>query len=566
MTMIGRVIMAKMTGARFIAETFKGYGVSTVFFVPSILKLGLVEMEKVGIRRILCHSEKSAAYMADAYARVTHRPGVAMAQSVGAANLASGLQDAYLASSPVIAISGRAPMAKRPNHNYQEIDHRPLYDPVTKYNVYVDTPQQLAPHLRQAFREAVSGTPGPVHLDLSGIRGEEVTEVEADYDVIIEETFASYPPFRPEPESERVRQAARLLAQAQRPVMVAGGGATASGASAEVVKLAEMLSMPVATALNGKNLIPDNHPLSVGVVGTYSRWCANQVVYEADLVLYVGSQTSDQSTNVWTTPKKGTKVIQIDINPEELGRSYPNVVSLMGDARQTLRKIIEASEAISRPSWTKRAQDLVKQWRQELEPKMTSQDAPTRPERLCRELSNWLPGNSVLVSDTGHAGIWTGTMVDLTQPGQTFIRCAGSLGWGFPAALGAKAAAPERPVVCFTGDGGMWYHIGELETAVRSGLNAIIVVNNNRSLNQDRAGVERAYGSAPGNKEEIWVFNDVDFAKVAQSMGAAGIRVNKPGQLKGALEQALEESKRKPVVVDVVTDKDIIAPLAKMPG
>jgi len=558
--------MAKMTGARFIAETFKGYGVSTVFFVPSILKLGLVEMEKVGIRRILCHSEKSAAYMADAYARVTHRPGVAMAQSVGAANLASGLQDAYLASSPVIAISGRAPMAKRPNHNYQEIDHRPLYDPVTKYNVYVDTPQQLAPHLRQAFREAVSGTPGPVHLDLSGIRGEEVTEVEADYDVIIEETFASYPPFRPEPESERVRQAARLLAQAQRPVMVAGGGATASGASAEVVKLAEMLSMPVATALNGKNLIPDNHPLSVGVVGTYSRWCANQVVYEADLVLYVGSQTSDQSTNVWTTPKKGTKVIQIDINPEELGRSYPNVVSLMGDARQTLRKIIEASEAISRPSWTKRAQDLVKQWRQELEPKMTSQDAPTRPERLCRELSNWLPGNSVLVSDTGHAGIWTGTMVDLTQPGQTFIRCAGSLGWGFPAALGAKAAAPERPVVCFTGDGGMWYHIGELETAVRSGLNAIIVVNNNRSLNQDRAGVERAYGSAPGNKEEIWVFNDVDFAKVAQSMGAAGIRVNKPGQLKGALEQALEESKRKPVVVDVVTDKDIIAPLAKMPG
>ena len=132
--------------------------------------------------------------------------------------------------------------------------------------------------------------------------------------------------------------------------------------------------------------------------------------------------------------------------------------------------------------------------------------------------------------------------------------------------MGAKAAAPERPVVCFTGDGGMWYHIGELETAVRSGLNAIIVVNNNRSLNQDRAGVERAYGNLPGNKEEIWVFDDVDFAKVAQSMGAVGIRVEKPGQLKGALEQALEESKRKPVVLDVVTDKDIIAPLAKMPS
>jgi acetolactate synthase-1/2/3 large subunit len=186
-----------------------------------------------------------------------------------------------------------------------------------------------------------------------------------------------------------------------------------------------------------------------------------------------------------------------------------------------------------------------------------------RPERLCKEVSDFLPSDSILVSDTGHAGIWTGTMLDLNHPDQSYIRCAGSLGWSFPAAMGAKCAAPERPVLCFTGDGGFWYHLTELETARRYGINTVTVVNNNRSLNQEKRGNELTYGGQTAGSDELWMLSDVDFSQVAESMGCFGIRVEQPGQLQSALEQAFASGK--PAVVDVVTDIAGIAPRAWSP-
>ena len=557
--------MSKLSGSRFIAETLKGYGVTTLFFVPAILRGVLVEAEKLGIKRVLCHSEKAAAYMADGYARTSYGPGIAMAQSVGAANLAAGLQDAYLALSPVLAITGRMPPVYRYRHAYQEIDHWPLYEPVTKYNAFIDEIDQLPVMLRQAFREATSGAPGPVHLELLGFQGEMVADREADLEVIIEESFKQYPAFRSEPEAELVDQAARLLAQAQRPVLVAGGGAVASKAGAEIVKLAEMLSIPVATSLNGKGSIPENHPLSVGVVGTYSRWCANQIVSEADLVLFVGSRTGGQVTHFWQVPRQGTAVIQIDIDPSELGRNYPTRVALLGDVKVSLQRLIEVlAPTNANADWTARVGELVAQWRKEFKPLFDSDASPIRPERLCREICDFLPSDAVLVSDTGHAGIWTGSMIDLKTPDQRYLRCAGSLGWGFPAALGAKCAVPERPVICFTGDGGFWYHLSELETALRCGINTVTVINNNYSLNQDKAGVDRAYGDeTTGNRDELWVFHDVDFSKIAQSMGGFGIRVERPGDIQNALEQALASGK--PAVVDIASDINAFAPLPHVP-
>ena len=557
--------MPKLSGSRFIAETLKGYGVTTLFFVPAILRGVLVEAEKLGIKRVLCHSEKAAAYMADGYARASYGPGIAMAQSVGAANLAAGLQDAYLALSPVLAITGRMPPVYRYRHAYQEIDHWPLYEPVTKYNAFIDEIDQLPVMLRQAFREATSGAPGPVHLELLGFQGEMVADCEADLEVIIEESFKQYPAFRSEPEAELVDQAARLLVQAQRPVLVAGGGAVASKAGAEIVKLAEMLSIPVATSLNGKGSIPENHPLSVGVVGTYSRWCANQIVSEADLVLFVGSRTGGQVTHFWQVPRQGTAVIQIDIDPSELGRNYPTRVALLGDVKVSLQRLIEVlAPTNANADWTARVGELVAQWRKEFKPLFDSDASPIRPERLCREICDFLPSDAVLVSDTGHAGIWTGSMIDLKTPDQRYLRCAGSLGWGFPAALGAKCAVPERPVICFTGDGGFWYHLSELETALRCGINTVTVINNNYSLNQDKAGVDRAYGDeTTGNRDELWVFHDVDFSKIAQSMGGFGIRVERPGDIQNALEQALASGK--PAVVDIASDINAFAPLPHVP-
>ena len=557
--------MPKMTGAKFIAETVHGYGITHVFFMPYIGPRALMEMENLGIKRVQTHGEKAAAYMADAYARVNRSPSLCMAQSVGAVNLAAGLQDAYLACSPVIAITGKENQINQQRHAYQEVDHVNPFSAVTKYSAYVATPEQLPFYLRQAFRVATTGTPGPAHLDFEGIAGSSVIDRNGELEVIVEEAFTQLPPFRPEAEAEKVTEALKLLSNAKKPIIVAGGGVTASDARAELVALAEKLSIPVATSLNAKAMFPSDHPLAAGTPGSYSRACANQAVCEADLVFFIGSHTGGQVTNGYKIPPQGTPIIQLDINPDELGRNYPIQLGMQGDVRNTLRRMLEAAEtATPRTEWINRVQELVKNWRESVSEKANSERLPMLPERLCRELTDYLPSDAILVSDTGHSGIWTGTMIDFKHPDQSFIRCSGSLGWGLPAAMGAKCAQPDRPVLCFTGDGGIWYHMTELDTAMKSGINAVIVVNNNHSLNQEQGGVESIYGGRTSGSDELWLFPDADFAKMAESMGCFGITVNKPSELASALDQAFASGK--PAVVDVKTHVEGIAPRTWMPS
>ena len=557
--------MPSMTGARFIAETVHGYGITHVFFMPYIGPRALMEMEKLGIKRVQTHGEKAAAYMADAYARVKRAPSLCMAQAVGVVNLAAGLQDAYMACSPVIALTGRELLINQQRHAYQEVDHVNPFSAVSKYSAYVSTPEHLPVYLRQAFRAATSGTPGPAHLDFEGIAGQGVVEQEADLEVIVEEAFTRLPPFRPEAEIARIDEALQLLAGAERPVIVAGGGVVASDARSELIELAEKLSVPVATSLNAKTMFPPDHPLAVGVPGSYSRACSNKVLCEADLVFFIGSHTGGQVTNSYQIPPQGTPIIQLDINAEEIGRNYPVQAGLQGDVKSSLRRMINrASPAEPRDAWVGRVQDLVQEWKAEVEHLVNSEILPMRPERLCRELSDYMPSDAILVSDTGHAGVWTGTMLDLKHPDQSYIRCSGSLGWGLPAAMGAKCARPDRPVLCFTGDGGIWYHIAELETAARCGINTVTVVNNNHSLNQEQGGVEQIYGGRTAGSDELWLFEDADFARIAESFGALGITVNKPQELPGALDRALASGR--PAVVDVKTHVEGIAPRAWMPS
>ena len=551
--------MPTITGSRFFAQAMQAYGVTHIFFVPTMLLPALAEMEDMNIRRVMTHGEKAAAYMADGYARASRRPGICMAQNVGAANLAAGLRDAYMACSPVIAITGGPDSESRYRYLYQEVEDFSMFDPVTKFNARIDKLSRLPDLLREAFRVATAGAPGPVHLEMRGSHGQ-VIEEEGDLDLIFEEQYKQYPAFRPEPEMERIREAAAALTKAQRPVIVAGGGVTSSQAQQEVVQLAEMLSIPVATSLNGKGTISDDHPLSVGVAGTYSRWCANRAVAEADLVFFIGSHTGSQVTNNWKIPRAGTPVIQMDISPADLGRNYPNVVSLLGDAKVTLRRLIDALKPMEpRTAWVRRVQQLVSEWRNEVTPLRDSNAVPMRPERICKEITEFLPSNAVVVSDTGHSGIWTGAMIDLKKPGQRYIRCAGSLGWAFPASLGIKCALPDTPVLCFTGDGGFYYHLAELETAARFGINAVIVVNDNRSLNQETRLFDAAYGGQQrGRAREMWVFEDINLAKVAEAMGCFSVRVEQPSDLKPALERAFASGK--PAVIDAVSDIKALAP------
>src|SRR6266702_352576 len=344
----------KATGARVLADMLAGYGVSHVFMVPAVLRRTMAELERrTAIHRIQTHGEKAAAYMADGYARACGRPGICMAQHVGALNLAAGLRDAYLAHSPVLAFTGGRDSRTKFRKLYQEVDDVPAFEQVTKFNATVDAAERIPDLVRQAFRVAVSGAPGPVHLQFRGNEGQ-VDADEAEIEAICEPMFSRVPPFRPEPEPGSVRQALALLERAERPVLVAGGGVRASGAGAELVALAEKLAIPVATSLNGKDVIRAEHPLTVGVVGTYSRESANRVVAQADLVCFIGTETGGMTTHFWAVPKIGVRAIQIDVDPEALGRNYPLEACVLGDARVVLERMLAHADgrtAAKRKPW-----------------------------------------------------------------------------------------------------------------------------------------------------------------------------------------------------------------------
>ena len=556
--------MARQTGARFIAQTMNDYGVTHVFLVPAILLKACAEMEPFGITRVVAHGEKSTAYMADGYARASGRPGVCFAQHIGGSNLAAGLRDAFLAGSPVFAVTGGPITATRYRHAYQDLEHFSQFDPTTKFNARVDDISRLADLMQTALREAVTGAPGPVHLEMRGHHAE-LTLAEADFPDTLDLRWKSVPPFRPGSDAPSVQAALAALASAERPVIIAGGGVAWSGAQAEVVRLAERLSIPVATSLNAKGTIVETHPLAVGVCGTYSRACANQAVAGADVVLFIGSHTGGQVTTGWKVPKPGTRIIHLDIDPAEIGRNYPTEVALVGDARTVLRQMLDASTDAkappSRAAWLGQVKALITEWRAGLQSLMDSDALPMRPERLCREIAAALPAGGVLVSDTGHAGIWTGALVEFTKPGQRMIRCAGSLGWALPGAIGVKCALPDTPVIAFAGDGGFYYHMAELETAARHGINMIMVVNNNSSLNQEIPLIDDAYAQKPTKgSRDLWGFREVNFAAIAEQMGCLGIRVERPDELPAAFAKALAAGR--PVVIDVVTDDQAMAPKA----
>lgn len=552
------------SGASVVADMLDGYGVSHVFMVPAVLRRTFAELERrhPGIARIAAHGEKSAVYMADGYARASGRPGVCAAQVIGALNLAAGLREPYLAASPVVAFTGGRLPATKFRQVYQEVDDMPAFEPVTKFNGSIDDAARFPDMIRHLFRVATTGCPGPVHLQVQGNEGQ-LDTAEAEAEPLVEAQFAAVPPFRPQPDPDSIAAALRLLQRARRPVIVAGGGVRASRAGTDLVRLAEIGSIPVATSANGKDTIPGTHPLCVGVVGSYSRESANLVVGRADLVCFIGTRTGGMTTHFWAVPPIGTPAIQIDIEPQHLGRNYPLQAAVLGDARSALRALAAAAADQPRPErggWLAEVAEIKQQWRDKYLDVMTSDGVPVRPERICAELTAFLPSDAIVLADTGHAGMWMGQFFDTTSAGQGYLRSAGHLGWAFPAGMGAKAGAPDRPVFVFTGDAGLYYHLGEVETAVRRGLNSITVVNNNRSGNQSKRGFDRAYGgSSTDQAREMWTYRDVRFATIAEEMGALGLTVDKPAELAPAFERAIQAGR--PVVIDVRTDIDVVAPL-----
>jgi acetolactate synthase-1/2/3 large subunit len=554
-----------MNGAEWLARALAGAGTTHVFFVESVLRRTLLQLKDLGVAPILAHTEKAAAYMADGYARIARRPGVCMAQSVGAANLASGLQDPYLGRSPVVALTGRKEPSFQHRNAYQEIAHAPLFAAVTKFSTPVDSTAELPRLLRHAWRAALAEPPRPTHLDFSGLQGDVIELGQTSEPPVIDHEARRIPVDRPVTDAADIERAAAALTGSHRVAIVAGDGAAASQAGPEVLALAEALQAPIATTLGARGIIPTGHRLSAGVAGSYSAPPANRIVHGADLVLFIGCDTGDQVTLNWTVPTYDTKIVQIDADPLEIGRSYPNTTGVVGDPKVTLARL---NQLVGRPArdngFAEEAARIVADWRATMIPLVENDTAPIRVERLCAEITRALPSDGILVADTGYSGIWTGTMIDLNGAGQTYLRAAGSLGWSFPAALGAKCAAPGRAVSCFTGDGGFYYHLAELESARRCGIPVAVVVNNNSGFGQNLTGVRRVAGNRPSRGEELIRFGPTDFTAVARSFGVRGIRVERPAEIAPALAEALGAGE--PVVVDVVTDLEPRAPEPWAPG
>jgi acetolactate synthase-1/2/3 large subunit len=554
-----------IAGAEYLARSLAANGTTHVFFIDAVLRRTLIELGTLGVQRVLGHSEKAVAYMADGYARIAGRPGICFAQSVGAANLASGLQDAYLGRSPVIAMTGRKQPNMQHRNAYQELPHHTMFESVTKFGAFVESAADLPRLMRQAWRESMTGTPRPVHLDLNGLQAEVIEAGVVREAPVADPAFRlTMPPHRPTPSDGDVEHAAAMLRAAKRIVIVAGEGAAASQAGPVLLRLAEALAAPVATSLGGRGIIPTRHRLSVGCAGNYAAPPANQIVHEAELVLFVGCDTGDQVTHAWRIPALETKCIQIDIDPVELGRCYPNTFGLMGDPKATIAKLLTAIGGGRRDTaFADRAAGIVAVWREARAAALASNAVPIWPDRLCDEITRALPPDGILVADTGYSGIWTSTLIELNGEGQTYLRAAGSLGWSFPAALGAKCAAPGRKVICWSGDGAIYYHLTELETARRRGIAVVLVINNNSGFGQGWPNIQRQQGNKPGDVRELVRFGPTNFADAARVFGLRGIRVEEPSQIAPALRDALASDET--VVVDVATDIDCRAPEPWLP-
>jgi acetolactate synthase-1/2/3 large subunit len=550
---------ASMNGAEWLARALAGTGMTHVFFVESVMRRTLLQLSDLGVKPVLAHSEKAAAYMADGYARVAGRPSVCMAQSVGAANLASGLQDAWLGRSPVIALTGHKEPSFQHRNSYQEIPHAPLFSAVTKFSTPVLSTSELPRLLRHAWRAALADTARPTHLDFNGLQADVIELGQTAEPPVLETEARPIPVHRPVANERDIERIAGVLKGARRVAIVAGDGAATSQAGPEVLALAEALAAPVATTLGARGIIPTRHRLSAGVAGSYSAPPTNRIVHGAELVLFIGCDTGDQVTLNWTVPAYDTQIVQIEVDPLEIGRSYPNTTGIVGDPKATVARLVEIVGHPTRDTgFADEAARIVADWRDSMTPLIEKNTAPIAVERLCAEVTRALPADGILVADTGYSGIWTGTMIEMNGAGQTYLRAAGSLGWSFPASLGAKCAAGDRKVVCFTGDGGFYYHLAELESAHRAGIAVTLVINNNSGFGQNLTGVHRIAGNRPGRGEELIRFGPTDFTAVARSFGVRGIRVEQPGEIAPALREALAADET--VVVDVVTDLEPRAP------
>lgn len=544
--------MPTMTAGHSVAESLVQLGVYNVMGMAGSCMIEILDgmYGREDLRFITVRHEQSAALMAEAYGRMTGEPGVCLATNgPGATNLVTGVAQAMMAQSPVLVITG-APMTKDTfRDSSQELDQIAMFKPMVKWSAQVRRPERTLETIREAYLMAVSGVPGPVHVDLPrDVMNEYIEVPEPDESFRVKRT-------RTAPDPEAVTRAAALLRAAERPVIIGGGGVIWSEASGELAALAEALDAAIMTSTGRDDLVPGAHPLFLGSIGRGTLPEARKLFEEADLVLAVGTRLAHTTTFLKSNfLPKGAKLIHVALDPRWIGRTFPTEVGINADAGlalQALRR--EVGEGKARPPWRRRAEEVHAAQEKHREKGFEYGGKPIDPRRAHMALARVLPKDAVLCNDAGSAAGYIYEYQRFDRPRSLLApQDLAAIGTGFPVALGAKLARPDRTVVNICGDGAFLCNGSELETAVREGLNVVCVILNNFNLASERAYQkffygERYIGDAIGNPR---------FDDYARSFGAVGYRVEEAEGLEDVFREALRQDR--PTLVDVLIDQDVL--------
>jgi len=552
--------LTKLSGAQALIEALKQQKVDAIFGLPggAILPVYDVLFDSE-IRHILVRHEQCAAHAADGYARASGRPGVCMATSgPGATNLVTGIANAFMDSSPIVAITGQVPKTMIGKDAFQEADILGITTPITKYNFQVRKASDIPRTVRTAFHIASMGRPGPVLIDVPKDVQTETDEMEFSDEIEIR----GYKP-NLDPHPIQLKKAAELLAQAERPVILAGGGITISNASPDLLALAELLSAPVATSLMGKGSFPENHPLSLGMIGMHGTQPANKLILEADVILVVGLRFSDRTTGRLDQFCPDGTLIHVDIDSAEIGKNAKVDVPIVADAKRSLVAIrqafVQQLAKKERSSWLNRLQEIKEQFKNN----MNSSQGCLKPPKLMMELRRILPNDAIVTTEVGQNQMWAALYFKALQP-RTFISSGGlgTMGFGFPAALGAKVACPDRLVVDIAGDGSFIMTEQELACSVMEKIPVVVVVFNNSVLGMPAQWQRLFYNK---RYSQVNLGKVPDFVKLAEAYGAQGFRAESMGEFTEAVMKAMKSDIT--TVIDVpISPEENVFPMIPVGG
>ncbi len=546
--------MEKISGARALIKALEKQGVKEIFGLPGGANLPMYdELYKSNIRHILVRHEQSAAHMADGFGRVSRKAGVCFATSgPGATNIVTGLATAQADSAPMIAITGQVPTAMIGRDAFQESDIIGISNPIVKYSFQPTKPSEVPEIVKKGFYIAETGRPGAVLIDIP----KDVQQNEADIPFPDEVKIRGYHPWT-DPDIAAIEKAIKLVLSSSKPVILAGGGVIISSAFAELQSLAELLMIPVVTTFKGKGAFPENHPLSLGPIGMHGHAEANKIMTEADCVLAIGTRFSDRSVGRFDEFEKHLKIIHLDVDPAEIGKNQTTSVAVVGDVKASLRIFLkllmqQAFKKSEQNEWLKHVTEVKEYWRTNLK----LHPGELSAARILRKLREVLPAESIVTTEVGQHQMWASLFYDVIHPGTFFSSTGlGTMGWGFPASIGAKTARPDLPVVDIAGDGSFNMTENSLATAVLDNLPVIVFLVNNYSL-----GMVAQWQRTFYDRRMIGVDQKQcpDYVKLAESYGAQGIRVGSLEELGNAIKAGLKSDVATVIDIPIDPEEDVL--------